>query len=76
MFENRKVNDVYETRYIISWLRSGGGLRYGEDYDEFREWLISLKLDTESINHIMFMAMNGKLELETSAKKFITSIRR
>lgn len=76
MFSNNKINDVYETRYIASWLRSGGGLRFGEDYDEFRNWLKTLNLSDDEVDHIMNLAMNGKMELETSAKKFINSLNR
>lgn len=76
MYKNNKINDVHETRYIVSWLKAGGDLRYGENYDEFREWLKSLELMDEEIDHVVYLASNGKMELETSAKKFIQSLNR
>lgn len=71
-FENRQINGyVYETRYIASWLREGGQLRYGEDVDKFHRWLLSLGLSEEEADHIKFLATNGKMELEYRAKKFL-----
>lgn len=76
MFENKVINGyIYATRFIISWVRSGGKLdKHGEGYDDFREWLESLELTTEDIEDIMFLARNGKLELELSAKNYITNL--
>ena len=72
MFENKLINGyTYETRFIMSWLRVGGQLRYGKDIDAFREWLTSLDLNESDIDHIVFLATNGKLELESSARKFL-----
>ena len=72
MFTNHVIDGyTYETRFIMSWIRAGGGLRYGEDIDEFREWLSSLGLSNDNVSHIVFLATNGKLELETSAKLFL-----
>lgn len=72
MFENKQINGyTYATRFIASWLRSGGQLRYEKDYDNFYEWLLSLGLDKEDADHIKFLAMNGKMELEHEAKKFL-----
>lgn len=71
MFTNKKINDVNATRYTASWLRAGGQLRNGADLDNFRDWLISLNLDEEDIDHIIHLAMCGKLELQTSARRFI-----
>jgi hypothetical protein len=73
MFENKQINGyIYATRFIMSWVRVGGQLGlHGEGVDEFREWLISLNLDETDIEHIVFLAMNGKMELEYSAKKFL-----
>ena len=69
MFENKVVGDyTYATRYIASWLRAGGKLEYGRDIDYFRDWLLSLSLSEDEVNHIVFLATNGKLELESSAK--------
>ena len=75
MFENRLKNtDNYASRFIASWVREGGKLRTGKDYDDFREWLTSLDLNEEDVNHIYFLASNGKLELEISAKKFLANL--
>lgn len=75
MFENRQINGyTYATRFIASWLRKGGQLRTGEDYDNFYEWLLSLNLNEDDANHIKFLASNGKLELETSAMKFLNNL--
>lgn len=76
MFENKIINGCdYATRFIMSWVRSGGTFgKHREGYDDFRKWLESLELKTEDIEAIMFLARNGKLELEVSAKKFITNL--
>ena len=75
MFENRQINGyIYETRFIASWVRMGGQLQYGEDIDNFYDWLLSLGLTKEEADHIRFLATNGKLELENSARKFLDAI--
>jgi hypothetical protein len=73
MFTNKKINGyVHATRYIMSWVRVGGQLGLdGEGVDEFREWLKSLHLNEDDIDHIVYLATNGKLELEHSARKFL-----
>jgi hypothetical protein len=76
MFKNRQINGyIYETRFIASWVRMGGQLQYGEDIDNFYDWLLSIDLSEEEANHIKFLATNGKLELENSARKFLDTIR-
>ena len=76
MFENKVINGyIYATRFIMSWVRSGGKFdKYGKGYDDFRNWLESLELKTEDIEDVMFLAQNGKLELEVSAKNYITNL--
>lgn len=72
MFENRAINGyIYETRFIASWINVGGQLRYLNDIDNFYKWLLSLGLTKEEADHIKMLATNGKLELETSARKFL-----
>ena len=72
MFENKKINDIHATRYIMSWVRVGGQLGlHGEGVDEFREWLESMKLDEDDISDIVYLATNGKMELESNAKWFL-----
>lgn len=72
MFENNLVNDIHETRYIVSWLRAGGSLYYLEDVADFRYWLKSLGLKKAEISHIVHLATVGKMELEKSAEEFIS----
>lgn len=71
MFENKIIKGEYATRYIASWLRVGGKLRYGKDVDDFEKWLSSIGLTEEEICYITELARCGKLELQTSAKKFL-----
>lgn len=72
MFTNKLIGDIYATRFIMSWVRMGGRLnKRGDGVDDFRKWLTSLDLDEEAIEHIMFIATNGKLELENSARKYL-----
>lgn len=71
MFENENFNGIYYSRFIASWVRKGGKLKNGIDVGLFRAWLISLGVDDISVNNIVFLATNGKLELENSAEKFI-----
>lgn len=74
MFENRAINGyIYETRFIASWIRVGGQLKTLDDIHEFNEWLLSLGLSEEQAKHIKFLATNGKLELQTNAKKFLSN---
>lgn len=72
MFENKQINGyTYATRYIASWTNEGGKLRTGKDHDNFYEWLLSLGLNEEDAKYIKYLATNGKLELEISAKRFL-----
>lgn len=71
MYKNNLVNDVHETRYIVSWLRAGGSLYYLEDLYDFRAWLESMDIAESDIDHIVYLATNGRLELEKSAEKFL-----
>ena len=71
MFENKKFNDIHATRYIVSWVRMGGELKYGKDVGNFEEWLLSLGLNAEEADYIVLLATCGKLELEVNAKEFL-----
>lgn len=71
MFENKKINEIHATRYIMSWIRSGGNLVYGDSIKDFSKWLESLGVSTEDIEHIKEIARSGKMELEYSAKEFL-----
>lgn len=72
MFENKLIRGIHISRFIMSWVRSGGVFdwRYGGYYD-FEKWLKSLGLSDEEIGDIMEIAKNGKCELEISAMEFI-----
>ena len=76
MFENKVIDGyTYATRFIMSWVRSGGKFdKSGKGYGDFRKWLESLELDPVDIEDIMFLALNGQLELEVSAKNYITNL--
>ena len=75
MFENKQINGyTYATRFIASWLRSGGQLRYEKDYDNFYEWLLSLGLTSDEVWPIMYLATTGKMELEVHAKAFLKKL--
>ena len=73
MFENKKFNDIHATRYIMSWVRMGGKLKYGKEIDNFEKWLLSIGLNEEEADYIVLLATNGKLELEVSAKAFLAN---
>lgn len=75
MFTNRQINNyTYATRYIASWLREGGKLRTGKDVGDFCRWLSSMGLSEDEVRHIKFLAENGKMELEDSARKFLAEL--
>ena len=76
MFENKVIDGyTYATRFIMSWVRSGGKFdKSGKGYGDFRKWLESLELNPEDIEDIMFLALNGKLELEVSAKNYMANL--
>ena len=72
MFENNLIRGIHATRYIMSWVRMGGRLRDGKNIDDFQDWLLSIGLTEGEAGEILFIAMNGKLELETSAVRFLS----
>ena len=69
-FENSKtkIQGVHYSRYIASWNNAGGADYYGE---QFKNWLKANDCTEDEINDICFIAENGKMELELTAKKFI-----
>ena len=69
-FENVVIRGIHATRYIMSYIRSGGE---GQNRNKFGRWLKSLplNLNDEEIYHIVYMYSNGKLELEMNAEKFL-----
>lgn len=74
-FENALIKGVHATRFIMSWVREGGNLHWnGRGYKEFSDWLSSMGLNDEEIGTILEIARNGKMELETSAEKYLKKI--
>lgn len=71
MFENLKTKKqgIHYSRYIASW-RNIGGTHFDH---QFKAWLKSEGCDENEVNDIYQLATNGKLELESSAFKFITN---
>ena len=69
-FENAKTHKgIHYSRYIASWMRMGGKI-YPDGL--FFKWLEDVeKLTDEEIRDIKFMVMNGKMELESSARSFM-----
>ena len=80
MFENKIVksegpNRTYYTRYIASWIRSGGDLYFNTYSSNFANWLRDVeKLTEQEIDEICLIAENGKMELETSAASYIQAL--
>ena len=73
MFENNLINGIHKSRYVVSWVKEGGELNY-----KFKEWLKTLtingrKLTDDEVKDIYNFGTNGKLELETSAMRYITN---
>ena len=73
-FENESIRGIYATRFIASWLKIGGMLCTGKDVDNFRSWLLSLGLNSDEVWPIMYLATNGKMELEVNAKAFLKKL--
>ena len=76
MFENKAINGyVYATRFIASWIKVGGQLRTGKDIKDFKDWLKSIgEISDDDIDHIVFLATNGRLELENHARRFLENL--
>jgi hypothetical protein len=88
MFEHEKIKNIHISRYIASWYRSGGGRiypayftrdpRYKSGAKTFAGWLKTLVIDgehltDEEVQRICSFANNGKLELEDSAKEYLST---
>ena len=78
MLENKIVRGIHISRYIASWMKSGGTFDRSPWCGEiaFKAWLGTLVIDGEHLTEdekrqICNYADNGKLELETSAKLFL-----
>lgn len=75
MFENTVVKGVHASRYIMSYIRMGGKISKRAGASDFEDWLQSLELTEDEMQSIMHMALNGKMELETSAARFLKNIK-
>ena len=73
-FENKSIRGIYATRFLASWLKMGGMLCTGKDVDNFRSWLLSLGLNSDEVWTIMYLATNGKMELEVNVKAFLKKL--
>lgn len=73
MFENKATSvGIFYTRYIMSWIRVGGTIPKRGPLEPFETWLRSLgHLTEEEIRDIKNLATEGKMELESNAKKFL-----
>lgn len=77
-FENRIIKGIHISRYIASWINAGG-----ESSDrDFEDWLRTVRtgyfcdgepLTEDEIDEIMFLKNNGKMELESSVRKFLAT---
>lgn len=74
-FDNQLMRDgeflLYKSRLIASWLRAGGKLQSGQDYDLFKKWLVDLGLTEEEARYVYYMASNGKMEWEHHAEEWL-----
>jgi len=73
--ENKIINGIHATRYIMSWVRSCGELKLNRKNRKFEDWLRQLvingrNLTEEEIQDIKDIAQSGKMELEMNAKGF------
>lgn len=77
MFENKLIKDIHCSRYVASYVRSGGSLSSREAW-RFKGWLKSLVINGENLSddevrYIYNYGTNGKLELEENAARFLAS---
>lgn len=70
MFENKSYKGIYYSRFVASWTNTIGKTNWA-----FKAWLHHLTIDGEPIpediiQEIYDYGTNGKLELETNAKRW------
>lgn len=71
-FQNRLINEIYVSRIVASWAKACWRLNVKCYYGfKFANWLKTLGLSNDDVAFVLNYANNGKLELETSAEKFI-----
>ena len=63
-FKNNIICGDYESRFVASWIKAGGG-RF--DW-AFKEWLKDLGLSDRDVQIVYNFATNGKLEYQEHAK--------
>lgn len=74
-FENKLIRDVHASRYIASWAKMGGDFsRKPKGRFDFHVWLEALGLSKDEVDHIYNLATCGRLELEASAKAFMSAL--
>lgn len=79
MWSNKTECSIHVTRFIMSWVKMGGTLRTGMDYENFEGWLRTLVVDGKNlsendVNHILELARCGKMEFEYSAKSYLATL--
>lgn len=72
MFENKTIEGIHYSRFVASWAKVNGKIDY-----RFKNWLEELVINerhlTETeIKEIYDFGTNGKLELQTHAKLFLS----
>jgi len=72
LFENVKIKGVHATRYYASWVREGGD---PGDYGSFSDWLKSLGFPDEELCLTLELARNGRMELETSVRNYLKTVK-
>lgn len=77
-FENKVThNGIYYSRYIASWIKAGGNFKRDRETllfgVQFKNWLRQTGCTEEEVKEIYWLATNGKLELESSAKRFLSN---
>lgn len=83
-FENVAINGIYMSQYVASWVKAGGTfenqlirkpdgkLKSITRGGKFMDWLKFIGLTEEEARRCRNFAANGKLELETSAIRFLS----
>ncbi len=77
MFENKTYEGIHYSRFAASWRMACEKVGERSYFYEMVEWLMSLtingkKMDETTAREIADFAHNGKLELEISAKNWIS----
>lgn len=80
-FENKYVekHDAHYSRYIASWIKSGGDFKCGYRKGgilgtTFAKWLKTLGMSDSEVYDIWNLATCGKFEFESNAKNFLKGL--